>query len=518
MRWKWITEDTTQVNRRTSGTLTVSARDLGPIVAGTVDLKPLTIFMGQSNTGKSYMAAGIYALMTASADDELPPYPPIVSSGLAQYRYRRGEPWISGLPRDFASEEGFPEVLRTLREWALATENRVPDGHQPVVADLPIQVQDALGQSIRHVLNYFCGKVAFRLHNVLGGTTGFIRKGQEPIEPGLAIRQSEPNVRLDITLKGSVEPVIHFEISQIPLDGLASRLRYFLGSRTEDEQRTLVGHYCTLVASVIEQALGDMPLQSFYLPAARSGITQGQKVLAASLVRRSARIGLEPINIPSLPVIATEFLSHLVGLEKPRQSQPDLDQAIAFVEKEVLHGGIDFADSSNLPHPEIIYEQTGVGPIPLDHTSSMVSEIASLILFLKYLVSVGDLLILEEPESHLHPAAQRQMARGIMRLVNAGVRVIITTHSDMFISQINNLIRMSHASERWATNHGFRPEDSLREDQIGAFLFQHDQVREGSLIRRLKVDPDTGIDDEEFVNEIEYIYEETIKLQRIRPN
>ena len=159
MRWKWITEDTTQVNRRTSGTLTVSARDLGPIVAGTVDLKPLTIFMGQSNTGKSYMAAGIYALMTASADDELPPYPPIVSSGLAQYRYRRGEPWISGLPRDFASEEGFPEVLRTLREWALATENRVPDGHQPGTG----------------TINSPCTQLLLWQHNVLGGTTGFER-------------------------------------------------------------------------------------------------------------------------------------------------------------------------------------------------------------------------------------------------------------------------------------------------------------------------------------------------------
>ena len=34
--------------------LTVSAKDFGPIVEGKVDLKPLTIFMGRSNTGKSY--------------------------------------------------------------------------------------------------------------------------------------------------------------------------------------------------------------------------------------------------------------------------------------------------------------------------------------------------------------------------------------------------------------------------------------------------------------------------------
>ena len=45
--------------------LTISANDFGPIAKGTVELRPFTIFMGRSNTGKSFMAAAIYALMTA---------------------------------------------------------------------------------------------------------------------------------------------------------------------------------------------------------------------------------------------------------------------------------------------------------------------------------------------------------------------------------------------------------------------------------------------------------------------
>ena len=40
----------------------LSVTDFGPIVKANVDLRPLTVFVGPSNTGKSYLAVLIYAL------------------------------------------------------------------------------------------------------------------------------------------------------------------------------------------------------------------------------------------------------------------------------------------------------------------------------------------------------------------------------------------------------------------------------------------------------------------------
>ena len=40
----------------------ISATNFGPIASGTVDLRPLTVFVGPSNTGKTYFAILIYAL------------------------------------------------------------------------------------------------------------------------------------------------------------------------------------------------------------------------------------------------------------------------------------------------------------------------------------------------------------------------------------------------------------------------------------------------------------------------
>ena len=177
-------------------------------------------------------------------------------------------------------------------------------------------------------------------------------------------------------------------------------------------------------------------------------------------------------------------------------------------------------ESRGLPTPEIVYLPKDTAALgkeyTLDQTSSMVSELAPLILFLKYLIRPGDLLILEEPESHLHPAAQRQLARGIVRLVNAGVKVLITTHSDIIISQVNNLLALRQASEELIKQGGFEPEDFLQPERVGAYLFRYSQELGGCETVPLDIDDDTGIDEDEFATVFEAIYNESIALQRDR--
>ncbi len=60
----------------------------GPIAKANIDLRPLTVFVGPSNTGKSYLAILIYALHKHFGADNWMPrrYSPRRLS-----RYRRGE-------------------------------------------------------------------------------------------------------------------------------------------------------------------------------------------------------------------------------------------------------------------------------------------------------------------------------------------------------------------------------------------------------------------------------------------
>jgi hypothetical protein len=83
------------------------------------------------------------------------------------------------------------------------------------------------------------------------------------------------------------------------------------------------------------------------------------------------------------------------------------------------------------------------GSIPLYLGSSSVRSLMSLGSYLQHQAVRGDLLMIDEPELNLHPEGQRQLARVLALLVNAGVKVFVTTHSDYLVREVNTLIKLS---------------------------------------------------------------------------
>ncbi|MFK0119500.1 DUF3696 domain-containing protein [Streptomyces sp. NPDC090994] len=68
------------------------------------------------------------------------------------------------------------------------------------------------------------------------------------------------------------------------------------------------------------------------------------------------------------------------------------------------------------------------------------------------LTAPGDLLIVENPEAHLHPGGQSKLGRFLARVAGAGAQVIVETHSD----HVLNGVRLAVAEERV-----LRPEDAI---------------------------------------------------------
>ncbi len=153
-------------------------------------------------------------------------------------------------------------------------------------------------------------------------------------------------------------------------------------------------------------------------------------------------------------------------------------------------------------------------------SSSAVRSLVDLGFYLRHVAQKGHLLMVDEPELNLHPANQRRIARLFARLVNLGVKVFITTHSDYIVKELNTLIMLNHDKphlKRIAKENGYQESELIRSDQVKVYMTQEALVplEEGQKRRRrahtlveADVDPVLGIEARSFdetINEMNSI-------------
>ncbi len=71
--------------------------------------------------------------------------------------------------------------------------------------------------------------------------------------------------------------------------------------------------------------------------------------------------------------------------------------------------------------------------------------------------SKEDLLLIENPEVHLHPAGQALMGQFLADVARAGVQVIVETHSDHILNGIRRAVRSQRLNSEQVALHFFRP-------------------------------------------------------------
>ena len=114
--------------------------------------------------------------------------------------------------------------------------------------------------------------------------------------------------------------------------------------------------------------------------------------------------------------------------------------------------------------------------IPLHLASSSARGLSDLYFFLKHQASQNHLLIIDEPESHLDTSNQIKLARMLAHFVRAGVRVLITTHSDYLLKEFNNLIMLSRDfkdKENVREALGYSKDDFLDPELIRAYIAEN---------------------------------------------
>lgn len=451
----------------------IRIENLGVLREAEFTLGDLTLICGKNNTGKTYATYALYGFL---------------------------KNW-----NDFSDLDVSDQDVDTLfREESV----RVP------MNDLVRQAPDFLRRC--------CTAYVTNLHVVFGAPAGRFRQANFEMTLSEAELHSIQVRKIEIPVIDDIK----FDISITPADShLTAKISnpdrgYMLPKDIVRWLRSLL---------VPEGILAHLIPRAFVVSAERTGVSMFRGEI---FMRRSKKL--------------EEIRTHASDERFVRESLRDLDWTYALPVKDNL----DFAGRlENLAkresfvlqkHPEILRDfrnilggeyrigaeggpsfvpEGGGASLPLDESSSGVRSLLMLGTYLRHVALPGDLLIVDEPELNLHPENQRLIARLFARLIRVGIKVLVTTHSDYIVKELNTLIMLNAETPRLkelASREGYKPEEMLAPERVKVYVAEPIPgitVGPRMTLTPADIDPRYGIEAKTFdesIREMNRIQEEIV--------
>jgi len=415
----------------------LTIHNLGRLESATIDLsKSFTVFVGRNNTSKTYVAHTIYAL----------------------HRFGAG----------FLDQA----VLRVV-------EKKVPPPWD--ASRYELDVMDALDPSVPNLIDGLARNLKARLPSVFATDDRFFAATQL----SLSLADGEEAAVREWLV--SRQYSIHFSVA-----GWRVEFRKPKGSRIATLDCTPSGSVAeipatarTWVPQIIGFGVGDLLKQALLpgslapsiLSTERSAIQLFSRELYGKRSQVIDAVLEEQVRAESVDLINKETRFYPLAIRDELRSTNQMPQrklARSPLEPlaarlETLLGGAVVLDESG----DLMFQPSELNkPLGLHVSSSSVKSLAGLAFYLRHVATEGGLLVIDEPELNLHPDNQRIVARILAQVALAGVRVLISTHSDYLIRELSVLIAL-HASNASAlrAKYGYSESETIDSNSIVAYLF-----------------------------------------------
>jgi hypothetical protein len=445
--------------------------NLGPLREAEVDLsKRLIVLTGPNNTGKTYLAWSVYGLSQVRS----PPLKSAFIDGLAETLMSSPS---HELDLDDVSSGGLREFIFALAATYRGRLHQCFAAERDAFRDAKIEF--GANGSVRDVVS--SSGVSTRLsflptspapETLASSRCVLVRAVKNFSRLKLAVLDGSTAARVFGHLR---EPEGEPLPSEAELDAITDD---WLAGATQREQ--------SLVERTIRETLEDVFGSAFrphctLFPAERIAVNIFAKELALNrsklvddlvdqalegreglpLDRITEKVGRYPWPIRDSLRVAND-LALLSKRESPFVSlAEELEAAVLGGRLRTSeHGEATFSPSAS---PE--------RQLSLHLTASVVKSLSSLVFYFRHLARHDDFIIVDEPELNLHPDNQRMIARLLAKAVNRGFRVMISTHSDYVLRELNNLIMLSRVPEGEREGLGFEPAWALAPEKVGVYLF-----------------------------------------------
>lgn len=441
--------------------ISVDVQNFGPIRRGTFDLRPLTVFTGKNNTGKSWLASIVYALFSYSSST----------------KYRS---FVRERQHDFRSK-GMTKFVDNPSRWIDNLEKRScielnDDEINTVSSFLDFNRQAKLiAEEI-----FRCSR-AVEPDNTIrtnseSDTTILVRNSEFNSKGGLSTEYTLNVTNSLAALKASIDK--SFLVDKREKQNFLRILRLLQKSEARDERLRLSTFLFEDILELIDEKTMLTKKNALYLPAERVGLINNYRTFVSSVLQ-------ENIDYNSLQSsgVNLDFIRKLLDIPQ-NGGETDSLSKVSYLERDLLMGKIEVShDSFNIPqfffNPPTMTEK-----LPLNIASSMVSQIAPVVLFLRYYTKTHRMFIVEEPEAHLHPENQVKFIQEICRWVRMGYEVLLTTHSEWIIEELSNQVLSNELDSS----------KGLNSRSVGTWEVRGS--KDGSTVREIKWTPDeAGYDD-----------------------
>jgi hypothetical protein len=387
--------------------------NIGPFEKADIDINLLTVFIGKNSVGKSFLAQVVWTLVTT-----MPEFTMLVSEAYGD------------MVKEFNHQDPLLLIYEKIRKGKDVSEDirkltgvLIRSFHVGLSEGLRKRIEEVFG-SAKALIKRGAREARIRIQGS-GRVEFIIKDGDSALSVNCV--DYEPNFKFIDMLEIRIPSPRHLRVTlpdeeEAVYDGVVDS--------EEDIARTLISR---LVYYYVKKSFNPF----FYvwytamLPDSRAGIS---------------RILLKPYPHPQV----------IKGAMKVDEEFSDLffDLSRAFHEQEIkvnlkdvlldflgeLNCEVEVSREAGMP---VIYLKMWNGEvIPYSEAPSGIREAVAPAIALAS--SKYGVVIIEEPEAHLHPRAQRLMARLLVRTINANMTfVIVTTHSDYLLSALSNHIMLS---------------------------------------------------------------------------
>ena len=435
--------------------LTFTFKNIGPIKDAELELGDLTIIAGRNNTGKTYLVYTLYGFLKTWKD--WPGAAPFLAARVGASVASR---WAARYP-------AFEQISEQVAE----------NGQAELAVDW-----DALNRERKDAISALTRRFSKgRLADVFSSPPEKFESASIGVKLGTEFRWiarpaeacAEPDDTPSIRYDGTILSVTGDQPGSRPRHAMAPRRR--------------------LWREYLRFLLPELPSDPFVLSAERFGISlfyrelDFQKSQLVDLLQKYKDRRAKDRDFPFdlMDETVSRYALPIKDNIDYTRSIPDLRK-----DKSGIYDGGFFNDIKRLMNgyyaasgDAIEFRSAARGhrrfAIPLHLASSSARGLSDLYFFLRHVAQRDHLLIIDEPESHLDTANQILLARLLARLVHAGLKVLLTTHSDYLVKELNNLIMLSCSFKNKAKavkRLNYKKHDYLAPERIRAYIAKKDSL------------------------------------------